>query len=77
MVDPHGEVYIISKVHGGNARFAHLPASGWGTGNTVTLHDSDTVHLHLHTDHNDPQVTCITLTAFFVVSPLILHRSDA
>ena len=55
MVDPRGDLYVISKVNDGNALFAKLPASGWESSQGVTVPSADTVRLGLHTDHNDPQ----------------------
>ncbi|KAK7489213.1 hypothetical protein BaRGS_00019591 [Batillaria attramentaria] len=55
MIDPAGDLYIISKVHGGHALFAKLPASGWGAPHPVDIPASDTARIRLHTDHNDPQ----------------------
>ena len=55
MIDPKGDLYVISKVHRGDALFAKLPPSGWGTSTPVTIPSHDTARLGLHTDHKDPQ----------------------
>ena len=55
MIDPKGDLYVISKVHRGNALFARLPPSGWGSSTPVTIPSHDTARLGIHTDHNDPQ----------------------
>lgn len=55
MVDPQGNLYVISKASGGEARFAPLPAAGWQSSSPVTVTDQGSVLLHLHTAHRDPQ----------------------
>ena len=55
MVDPDGDLYIISKVHGGRGLFAKLPRAGWGATHPVTIPIQDTAILRLHTSNNDPQ----------------------
>ncbi|KAK7090470.1 uncharacterized protein [Littorina saxatilis] len=55
MLDPDGDLYVISKVHGGRAVFAKLPRAGWGSNYPVTIPLENTAILRIHTDHNDPQ----------------------
>lgn len=55
MIDPSGDLYIISKVHGGDALFAKLPRSGWSSAHPVHVGVHDSVRLGLRTSHNDPQ----------------------
>ncbi|XP_076461681.1 uncharacterized protein LOC143294136 [Babylonia areolata] len=55
MIDQAGDLYIISKVHGGDALFAKLPPNGWGSAVGVKVGHHDTVRLGLQTTHNDPQ----------------------
>jgi hypothetical protein len=52
LVDPQGEVYIISKVNGSPAKAAHLPRSGWNSGTVVFL--TNWVSLTFFTHHPDP-----------------------
>ncbi|KAK3602252.1 hypothetical protein CHS0354_034489 [Potamilus streckersoni] len=52
MVDPSGEVYIISKVDGGKGLIAHVPSSGWNSGNTVQVNSN--AYLSISTTHRDP-----------------------
>ncbi|KAL3888474.1 hypothetical protein ACJMK2_000841 [Sinanodonta woodiana] len=52
MVDPSGEVYIISNVNGGKGLIAHIPRSGWDSGSTV--HVNSNTHLSISTSHPDP-----------------------
>ncbi|KAK7489187.1 hypothetical protein BaRGS_00019565, partial [Batillaria attramentaria] len=55
MIDPEGNLYIISKVKGGQALFAKLPASGWGASDPEPIPESDTARLNIETNKNDPQ----------------------
>ncbi|KAK7110951.1 uncharacterized protein [Littorina saxatilis] len=55
MIDPSGDLYIISKLHGGDSLFAKLPRSGWGASTPVPIPSHDTVRLDLNTYSNDPQ----------------------
>ncbi|KAK3602251.1 hypothetical protein CHS0354_034488 [Potamilus streckersoni] len=52
MVDPKGEIYIISKVVGGKGLIAHIPSSGFDSGKTV--HVSSSAYLSISTSHPDP-----------------------
>lgn len=52
MVDPKGELYIISKLHGGHGLIGHLPSSGWDTGSRVMVNTSG--RLDINTNTNDP-----------------------
>ena len=52
LVDPQGEVYIISKVKNAAAKAAHVPKAGWNSGTTVAL--TNLVPLAFHTTHPDP-----------------------
>lgn len=52
MVDPQGEMFIISNVKGAAAKAAHVPKSGFDSGTTVAL--TNTVSLSFHTSHSDP-----------------------
>lgn len=51
-MDPHGEMYIISKVQGGAGAIAHLPSTAWGAANAVPL--TILGHLTFTTSHPDP-----------------------
>ena len=55
MIDPDGDLYVISKVHGGRGLLAKLPRGGWGAVHPVTIPTNDTAILRLHTSRNDPQ----------------------
>jgi len=55
MVDPQGDLYVISKVKGGNALFAQLPRDGWGATTPVPIPSHMTASINLHTTHHDPQ----------------------
>ena len=55
MIDPEGDLFVISKVHGGDALFARLPPSGWGASTPVAIPSHATARLGLHTGHKDPQ----------------------
>ncbi|XP_063406358.1 uncharacterized protein LOC134690321 [Mytilus trossulus] len=52
LVDPRGEIYIISKVKNQAAKAAHVPSSAWNSGTTVAL--TNIVSLSFHTANNDP-----------------------
>ena len=54
LVDPQGEVYLISRGQPGisSARLAHVPSSGWNSGNTVPI--TNLVNLNLPLTGNDP-----------------------
>ncbi|KAL3888405.1 hypothetical protein ACJMK2_000773 [Sinanodonta woodiana] len=52
MVDPVGEIYIISKVDGGKGLIGHIPSSAWDSGKTV--HVSSSAYLNISTSHLDP-----------------------
>ena len=45
IVDPKGEVYVISKVDGGNGLLGKLPSSAWGQYDPVTVPAANTVRL--------------------------------
>ncbi|XP_046575903.1 uncharacterized protein LOC124283913 [Haliotis rubra] len=51
MVDPAGNTYVVSKVHGGRGLIAKLPSYGWG-GTTVDAGPSQRVPIT--STHNDP-----------------------
>lgn len=53
MVDPKGNVFLISKVHGGLGQLAQIPASAFTTGGTYQISSSTTLHIP-PTTHNDP-----------------------
>lgn len=52
LVDPQGEVYLVTKIKGQAAKAAHVPSSGWNSGTTVAL--NNLVTLAFHTANNDP-----------------------
>ncbi|CAG2224384.1 unnamed protein product [Mytilus edulis] len=53
MVDPNGEVYVVSKVSAGHhAKFVHLPKSAWGAHHHVYVNDG--VYLSITTNAHDP-----------------------
>jgi len=54
MIDPTGQLYIISKVDNGGARMAALPDSAWG-GQRVMLDMAKAATCKVFTTHNDPQ----------------------
>ncbi|KAK3602253.1 hypothetical protein CHS0354_034490 [Potamilus streckersoni] len=52
MVDPSGEVYLISNVDGGKGLIAHVPSSGWDSGSTVQVNSN--AYLSISTSLPDP-----------------------
>ncbi|XP_012946250.1 uncharacterized protein LOC106013922 [Aplysia californica] len=54
MIDPTGQLYVVSKIHGGRAVLAKIPSSAWG-GPRVALDQAHSGTLKLTTSHNDPQ----------------------
>ena len=52
LVDPLGEMYIVSKIKGQAAKAAHVPKSAFESGTTVAL--TNIVLLSFHTSNNDP-----------------------
>ncbi len=55
MIDPTGQLYVVSKTKGRGGRLARLPASAWGTGARAALDMSQAAVLQVVTSHNDPQ----------------------
>jgi hypothetical protein len=53
MVDPRGEVYIVTTIQGGAGLFLHLPSSAWGSTQRVHVTSSTRIHVPL-TTHKDP-----------------------
>eukprot|EP00105_Crassostrea_gigas_P031485 XP_011454195.1 PREDICTED: uncharacterized protein LOC105347025 [Crassostrea gigas] len=53
MVDPTGNVVLISKVHGGIGQVAKIPASAFTTGGTYQISSSTTLRIP-PTTHKDP-----------------------
>ena len=73
MVDPNGEVYVVSKVSAGHhAKFVHLPSSAWGAHHRVNVNDG--VYLTITEKNHYPvggdispagtEVKCPTLSLF-------------
>ncbi|XP_005103706.2 uncharacterized protein LOC101858796 [Aplysia californica] len=54
MIDPTGQLYIVSKVKGGIAKMAKIPSSAWG-GPRVSLDMAHSGTLKISTSHKDPQ----------------------
>jgi len=54
MIDPTGQLYIMSKVDNGGSRMAALPSSAWG-GQRVNLDMTQAATCKVFTTHNDPQ----------------------
>jgi len=54
MLTPSGQLYVVSKVKGQNAKIAHLPMSAWG-GVRVAVNMSETGSVKVKTSHSDPQ----------------------
>lgn len=53
MVDPRGEVYVVSKVGPGHhGKFVHLPASAWNQHHHVWVNDG--VYLPITASSNSP-----------------------
>ena len=65
MVDPHAEVYIVSKVHGGHGKMVKLTSNDWGSSHTVSV--SGGIHLNgIHSSRNDPVGGDISPTGYEV-----------
>lgn len=52
MVDPRGEVYVVSKVDDGRGKFVLLPSSAWGRPNRTYVHDG--VYLKINSRRDNP-----------------------
>lgn len=52
MVDPRGQVYVISKVQGGLGKFVQLPSTAWGRSDRTHVHDG--VYLTVRTKNENP-----------------------
>lgn len=66
MVDPHADVYIVSKVDGGHGKMVKLPSSAWGSSHTVSVNDG--IHLNgIHSSRNDPTAGDISPTGYEVL----------
>ncbi|XP_062595967.1 uncharacterized protein LOC134257355, partial [Saccostrea cucullata] len=52
MVDPRGEVYLISVGHNGHGMVSHLPSSAWGNPDPVDIESTQFLQVHSH--HHDP-----------------------
>lgn len=53
MVDPNGQLYVISTVLGGSGKIAHLPQSSWGQAQPAVINSMSTVAIT--TRHHDPR----------------------
>jgi hypothetical protein len=53
MVDPKGEVYVVSKVSNNHhGKFVHLPSSGWGAHHRVPVNEG--VYLTVTENNHNP-----------------------
>ncbi|KAL8579050.1 hypothetical protein ACOMHN_035989 [Nucella lapillus] len=55
LIDPAGDLYVISMVTAGDGLFAKLPGDGWGSVQGVPIGQSESVRLGLQTTHHDPR----------------------
>ncbi|XP_062595959.1 uncharacterized protein LOC134257348 [Saccostrea cucullata] len=53
MVDPRGEVYLVSAVYKGSGMVSHLPNNSWGNPLPVNIESTQFLPIHT-THHNDP-----------------------
>lgn len=53
MVDPRGEIYIVSKVQGGKGKIGHIPNSYWNTNLVAQITHLTTIGIPTST-HPDP-----------------------
>ncbi|XP_076091473.1 uncharacterized protein LOC143063297 [Mytilus galloprovincialis] len=52
MIDPQGEIYLVSKNTGVPAKAAHVPSSAWNNPDITNL--TDLVTMSFHTEYPDP-----------------------
>lgn len=65
MVDPHADIYIVSKVDGGHGKMVKLPSSAWGSSHTTSVNGG--IHLNgIHSTRNDPTGGDISPTGYEV-----------
>ncbi|CAL1539123.1 unnamed protein product [Lymnaea stagnalis] len=55
MMSPSGQLFIMSKVDGGQAKVAEIPAAAWNRDSVTLLDMSKTAVLKINTNSNDPQ----------------------
>lgn len=67
MVDPHADIYIVSKVDGGHGKMVKLPSSAWGSSHTTSVNGG--IHLNgIHSTRNDPTGGDISPTGYEVLT---------
>ncbi|CAL1539122.1 unnamed protein product [Lymnaea stagnalis] len=54
MISPGGQLFIMSKVFGGRALFAEIPASGWNKDSATWLDLNNAAVFKITTNSNDP-----------------------
>ncbi|XP_052269662.1 uncharacterized protein LOC127871061 isoform X2 [Dreissena polymorpha] len=71
MVDPHGELYVVSKIVGGHGRMVKLPSSAWGSSHAASV--TDGIHLNLDSTRNYPVGGDISPSGYEVLIKTLDH----